>query len=554
MSNNQHNDQDPRENTCAHVNEPSTPPTQDSSVSNRTATTQAPATVWDLHVQQAIIPEPPPLENLGPVIEVDEQYLGPNPASYFMPDSTDSQAGIGDTRSTLTQENPTDIQMRIPDGRVIWVSRRALNMSARTGTPIRRPIVPEDEDASVSSSRGDDVNHILWETRAFIPQTPTHTPAVTSPDNGTTQIGDAAIPDLNLNVANEDMNRIDEAPAEDFYIVPSDYDVLGNFFALAHGRRFRYEEYNLQQQTSINRMPAALNDRFHLVLPNPRNMPTFQFIMRVPYELGREPVNIEVQLPRHGNAATENSDENEMLTFEVSEAAETINEAEAPLDQSLRARRYIQQLPRLDQVDVPELQDQACYICHEPYVFDIQTMDHGDAVEYPVRLPCNHIFGNHCLQTYICGAQRPGFNSVPCPLCRRELPVYQANMEFELPEGVRREPEGVSREEYDEASNAQRSQDWNLFGPHQPDEVSRDAALALELMLPERLAQLQDGEGRGALFEEIQLRGAFRPPHITEEYSAYGEICDEMVYELLKDSRAQWTTRWGECFFTSYLS
>ena len=503
--------------------------------------------MWDLPVQQAIIPEPPPLENLGPVIEVDEQYLGPNPASYFVQDSFDSQAAIGDTRSTLTQENSTDIQMRIPDGRVVWVSRRAINMSARTGTPIRNPIVPEVEDTSMNSSRQDYVNHILWETRAFIPQTPTHTPAVTSPNNGTTQLGDAAIPDLDLNVENEDVNRTDEAPAEDFYIVPSDYDVIGNFFALPHGRRLRYEEYILQQQTRISRMPPAPNDRIHLVLPNPRNMPTFQFIMSVPYELGREPVNIQVQLPRHGSPATE-SDENQMLTFEVSEAAETINEAEAPLHQSSRVRRYIQQLPRLDQVDVPELQDQACYICHEPYIFDSQTMDHGDAVEYPVRLPCNHIFGNHCLQTYICGAQRPGFDSALCPLCRRDLHLYQADIEFELPEGVRREPEGVSRVEYDEASNAQRSRDWNVFGPQHPSEVSRDADLAVELMLPERLAQLQDGEGRGALFEEIQLRGAFRPPHITAEYSAYGEISDEMVYERLRDSRAQWTTRWGECF------
>ncbi|KAG6986717.1 hypothetical protein G7Y79_00073g098160 [Physcia stellaris] len=415
MSNNQHNDQNPCENVSAHVDRPSTPPTQDSS--------------------QAIIPEPPRLENLGPVIEVDERYLGPNPASYFVQDSFDSQAAIGDTRSTLTQENPTDIQMRIPDGRVVWVSRRAINMSARTGTPIRNPIVPEVEDTSMNSSRQDYVNHILWETRAFIPQTPTHTPAVTSPNNGTTQIGDAAIPDLDLNVENEDVNRTDEAPAEDFYIVPSDYDVIGNFFALPHGRRLRYEEYILQQQTRISRMPPAPNDRIHLVLPNPRNMPTFQFIMSVPYELGREPVNIQVQLPRHGSPATE-SDENQMLTFE-------------------------------------------------------------------------------------------------------------ADIEFELPEGVRREPEGVSRVEYDEASNAQRSRDWNVFGPQHPSEVSRDADLAVELMLPERLAQLQDGEGRGALFEEIQLRGAFRPPHITAEYSAYGEISDEMVYERLRDSRAQWTTRWG---------
>ena len=67
-------------------------------------------------------------------------------------------------------------------------------------------------------------------------------------------------------------------------------------------------------------------------------------------------------------------------------------------------------------------------------------------------------------------------------------------------------------------------------------------------MLAERFSQLQDGEGRRALFEEIQLREAFRSPHITEEYSAYGKVRDEMVYELFKDCRVHWTTRWGESF------
>ena len=363
MSNIQHHDQAPHEDISAHVDEPSTPPAQDASVSNTTATTQAPATVWDPPVHQAMIPEPPPLENLGPVIEVDERYLGPNPASYFTPDSPPgSQTTVGDTHSTLTQEHPTDVQIRIPDGRVVWVSRRALGMSARTGMAIMPPVVPEDdeEDASAASSRGDDINQILWADRTFIPHTPTHTPAITSPNNSTTQVGDGVIPDINLDVANDNLNRIDENPREEFYIIPSSYGVPKDYLALARGRRIPYAEYIMQERRAIDRLSAALRDRIHLAFPNPRNLPTFEFIMRVPYELGRQPVIVDVTLPNPNNAATDTNDR--MLIFGVSEETEIVDKTGFPtqtqppaLDQSLRTRRYIQQLPRLDQVDVPEV-------------------------------------------------------------------------------------------------------------------------------------------------------------------------------------------------------
>lgn len=543
MSNNQHNDHDPHQDLSAHIDELSTSPTQDSPVSNRTGTPRAPATVWDTPIHQSINPEPPLLENLGPIIEVDERYLPPNPSdSYFMPDSPDSHTTNWSTRSTLMQQNSTDVQMRIPDGRMVWLSLRALGNHVRTGMPIMAPTAPEDQDSA---------NSIPWENRTFIPQTPTHTPAVTSPDNGITQFLDDAIPDFDLNILNEDLNRIDKGRPEDFYIVPSDYDVPGDFFALAHGRRLRYAEYSLEDMIGINYTPARPREQYRMALPNPRNLPTFQFIMTVPYELGREPVQMRVDLAPQDSISTETNAR--ILTFQVREAAEidyqadTRTRTQSPaLDQSLRATRYVQQLPRLDQVDVPELQNQSCYICQELYIFDSKTTDQGGIIEHPVRLPCDHIFGNHCLQTWVCGPQRPGIDGITCPLCRRDVPVYQADIQFELPEGVRREPEGISRDEYNEASSVQRDHDLRRFGPQQSSEVSRDAELAAELMLPEELARIQDGEGRQALFEEIQLRGAFRPPHITKEYIAYGEVRDEMVYELLKDRRAHWTTRWGE--------
>ena len=246
-----------------------------------------------------------------------------------------------------------------------------------------------------------------------------------------------------------------------------------------------------------------------------------------------------------------------MLQFENLQGAQpdSVDAASAastpPLDgeatiESSKAVRFVKQLPRLDLVDMPELKGHPCCICLEPYVLGSHPVsEQGGEHETPVRLSCNYVFGERYLTRwlYTYRSSSDTFNT-QCPLCRQELSIDRAGIIFRLPEGVRREPDGVSPVEYDRASYDQVVLGNQRFGTGWL-EVPGDAELAVKLMLPDRLSRDPDNENVLSLFEALQLKGAFRSPHITDEYRAYGSRSDLDVYDSLRAEGAHWTTRWG---------
>lgn len=443
--------------------------------------------------------------------------------------------------------------------------RRSVSISSPTYVPdnsrasITRQHHLRDVSLHFESSRslfaplvGHDHYNNLWEPWTFTPQTPTHTPAVSSPATAGTRAADTAIPNLTLDTETEDLNRVDEGAPEEFYLYPGDGLETGV------GRA----SYRIGQSIDLIRSAPGRGERTHLRLPNPRNLQTLELVVTVPYELGTDPVSIEIELPprdnpiTHGRAnmlhleVTQEMNPNEAAAAPVSSADDRYGmQAMSPEAQALRAWEYVNQLPRLDLVDMPELQYQPCDICLESYTFGING-EMADTLESekPVRLPCHHVFGHRCIRRWLfVNPDWTGPGSTQCPLCRQELPIDSAEMLFVLPEGVRREADGVSTEEHDRASEVQRRQNWARFGSRQRDAASRDAALAEELIPPESLFQVPNSEVKWKLFEELRLRGAFRPPQITEGYRDHGAISDELVYEALRDCEAHWTLRWGKC-------
>lgn len=407
-------------------------------------------------------------------------------------------------------------------------------------------------ETSYNSVSGHAIYSIPGDDTMFTPQTPTHTPIQR------TETGDGAgtpneeVPHLDLDAATEDLNRIGQGPRGELYIVPGD----DNYVLPGHGRGDpSIGVYRIGQTVVLEPYDPDPRQRIRLALPNPRDLATIEVVMTVPYELGRDPVGLTVALPpRNSPFEREN---HRVLQFEVlqesdydgvderSAAPHTPLDGEATIENS-KAVRFVKQLPRLDLVDMPELQDHPCCICREPYVLGGHpVLEQGEEYETLVRLSCNHVFGERCLTRWLHTYRGSSdiFNT-QCPLCRQELSIDQAGVIFRLPEGVRREPDGVSPVEYDRASYDQIVLGNQRFGSGWL-EVLGNAELAAELMLPDCRCQKPGNENVRSLFEALQLKGAFRSPCITEEYRAYGNRSDVDVYDGLKAEGAHWTTRWG---------
>ena len=418
-----------------------------------------------------------------------------------------------------------------------------------------------------SSVSGDAMNGIPEDHMIFTPQTPTHT-AVQPTEIGegaSTTDEEAPYCTIDEEEPHQDLNGIDEGYPEDLYMVPGDdnYVIPGD----GEGEPSRGVYQIGGGMVQIELMALDPRQRIHLPLPNPRNVRTIDVVVTVPYERGRTPVSLTVALPPRNGPF--DRDSHHMLQFDVTQESDDSDDEETPgtpnlpLDggatvENWKAVRFVKQLPRLDLVDMPELQDHPCWICQEPYVLASHpSSERGDEHETPVRLSCNHVFGERCLTSWL-HTYRGDSNTfnTQCPLCRQELSIDQAGVMFNLPQGVSREPEGVSPRDYDLASYHQIILRNQLFGLGWL-EVLRDSSLAAELMLPDCLSQDSSTKSSRSLFEALQLTGAFRSPHVTEEYRAYGQRSDLDIFDILKTEGAHWTTRWGMLshhLLTTFLS
>ena len=423
----------------------------------------------------------------------------------------------------------------------------SMNLNAEGADPRAIDSNSVSSETSHSSVSGD---HMI-----FTPQTPTHTSiqpteigegAWTTDEEGPYRIIDEEEP-------HQDLTGIDEGSPEDLYMVPGDdnYVIPGD----GEGDPSRGVYQIGGGMVQIELMALDPRQRIHLPLPNPRNVRTIDVVVTVPYERGRTPVSLAVALPPRN--APFIRDSHHMLQFDVtqepddSDVEETPGTPNLPLDggatiENWKAMRFVKQLPRLDLVDMPELQDHPCWICQEPYVLSSHpSSEQVDEHETPVRLSCNHVFGERCLTSWL-HTYRGDSNTfnTQCPLCRQELSIDQAGVIFNLPQGVSREPEGVSPRDYDLASYHQIILRNQLFGLGWL-EVLRDASLAAELMLPDCHSQYSSTKSIRSLFEALQLTGAFRSPHVTEDHRAYGNRSDPDTVDRLKAEGAHWTARWG---------
>ena len=432
-------------------------------------------------------------------------------------------------------------------------STNFLNSNAEYAHPLAIESNSVPSDISFSPVSGQAVYDISGDHMMSIPQTPALTPIQPTENSKGGSTSNEEVPQLDLDGATEDLNSIDEWPPEDLYMVPGDdnYVVPGDREGDPSRGVYKIGGGTVQ----VELLDLDPRQRIYLPLPNPRNLGTFEVVLTVPYELGRAPVSLAVALPpTHGPLV---QDCHHVLQFDVTQESDD-DDFGAPTgipdlpsdggitDKNSKAMIFVKQLPRLDLVDLPELQDYPCWICQEPYMLGSHPVSEPvDEHETPVRLPCNHVFGERCLTSWFntYRGDLDTFNT-QCPLCRQELSIDQAGIVFKLPEGVSREPEGVSTRDYDLASYDHIVQGNQRFGLGWL-EVLRDPELAAELTRPDCLSRDPGKQNIPSLFEGLRLTGAFRSPYVTEEYRAYGNRNDLDVYEDLKAEGGHWTTRWG---------
>ncbi|KAL8787411.1 MAG: hypothetical protein Q9195_007786 [Heterodermia aff. obscurata] len=161
-----------------------------------------------------------------------------------------------------------------------------------------------------------------------MPQTPTHTPVQPT----ATGTRNEEVPPLDLDAASENLNRMDQGPRRGLYLVPGDdsYVLPGN----TEGDPVR-GAYRLGTLVSLARTTANASQRIHLALPNPRNLATVEIVMTVPYELGRDPVSLEVALPPRNSPFVR--DRHYMVELEVTQDADYDDDDQ---DRGVGERKY----------------------------------------------------------------------------------------------------------------------------------------------------------------------------------------------------------------------
>lgn len=76
----------------------------------------------------------------------------------------------------------------------------------------------------------------------------------------------------------------------------------------------------------------------------------------------------------------------------------------------------------------PATQPSSCLICTLPYSTPPLTVFNDTTHESPIRLPCGHTFGQHCLRRWVDPTLSHGATR-GCPLCRAPLPPLAAPVE-----------------------------------------------------------------------------------------------------------------------------
>lgn len=242
--------------------------------------------------------------------------------------------------------------------------------------------------------------------------------------------------------------------------------------------------------------------------------------------------------------------------------------------------------PRVADADLPDPVCPCCYVAYGTSAAE------GEAAEHPVKTPCNHVFGNQCLETWL-----PN-NS--CPICRGELyqarrsrlpPISQVIDDADLPPLVIRVVDGaysldgeplsmaavrgfrdLARER---AQNPQDRERQIIFAvdeeqPQSPSEqFGADDRFFLveevrrmvshrEYRLYQRLQREHvvlpgprwtgppllntlDWQQHRELFREIQRRGGFRYPGMRQYYYDQGEVLsDAVMFQELREAGACW--------------
>lgn len=184
-----------------------------------------------------------------------------------------------------------------------------------------------------------------------------------------------------------------------------------------------------------------------------------------------------------------------------------------------------------------EQADQQCVLCRNTYNAD------------PVILPCKHVFDKKCLLSWLSEDEA---NQNTCPMCRRQL--FRKRNLGNGGNGVYTEADFEPLMLHDELGY--------------PDYGERRARIALQRRIGalrdrEQYELLRDGGAslpavnrpeRGVLdtrqdyllFQELQNRGAFALPGMNLQFRAgRPDISDQDIYEILRDSGANWCITHG---------
>ncbi|KAL8790165.1 MAG: hypothetical protein Q9195_006492 [Heterodermia aff. obscurata] len=100
--------------------------------------------------------------------------------------------------------------------------------------------------------------------------------------------------------------------------------------------------------------------------------------------------------------------------------AESCPQGLAPTAFSLtdEIQNYLTSLPVVSAEEIAA--DDTCHICMEKYGSSTGT----NRPEQPLKLPCNHVFGNECLTQLLVSDNQEAYRHSACPLCRAPIEVF----------------------------------------------------------------------------------------------------------------------------------
>ena len=116
------------------------------------------------------------------------------------------------------------------------------------------------------------------------------------------------------------------APPGDIYLAPGDHKTIVPSASIQHPVR---ATYRIGDPVILYRANQDYQRRLQLALPNPRNLATFEVVVTVPYELGREPVRLEVVMPP-GNSPFVDDDRIQAFQFTVRQEPDYDENVPAP--------------------------------------------------------------------------------------------------------------------------------------------------------------------------------------------------------------------------------